>query len=156
MSFKKKVIFLSITATILTLSIWFFPHHCDSLHCISRNSEIKTVYIKNIPVSVTLARTELERNLGLSIKSSLNENEGMLFVFDKEGKYGFWMKDMKFPIDIVWLNKNKIIFIEKNVSPETYPTAFYPKDVSDLVLELPAGFCDTHGLSEGDFLSGDE
>jgi uncharacterized protein len=67
-------------------------------------------------------------------------------VFDREGYQGFWMKEMNFPIDIVWLNKDKkIVHIEHNVSPDTYPKIFNPNnefnnEKSLYVLETNANF----------------
>jgi hypothetical protein len=76
----------------------------------------------------------------------------MLFVFDKEGYYGFWMKEMNFPIDIAWLDKDKkITLIEKNVLPETYPQIFNPKSKNLYVLETKAGFFEKFGIKIGDF-----
>src|SRR3989344_7332267 len=66
-------------------------------------SDIKYVKIAGQEVKVELALTPEEQTQGFSGRSGLGENEGMLFVFDTPGKYGFWMKDMLFPIDIIWL-----------------------------------------------------
>src|SRR3989338_5744277 len=67
---------------------------------------------------VEIVDTFILREKGLSGHKPILDNEGMFFVFDKPDNYGFWMKDMQFPIDIIWLNKDlKIIYIEKSVSP---------------------------------------
>lgn len=142
-----------MTAVLLTLSIWFLPYHCDSVNCLVKTTQKKTVLVKDIPIFVSVAETLVEKKRGLSDKGELKENEGMLFIFDEPDKHGFWMKDMKFSIDIVWIQDNQIVFIEKNVSPDTYPTMFYPSKPANLVLELPGGFCDAHSISVGDFLS---
>jgi len=88
----------------------------------------------------------------------LAENEGMLFIFENEGYFGIWMKDMNFPIDIAWLDKDKkIISIEKNVDPETYPKVFYAQKndlpiLSLYVLETSAGFLGKNNIQIGDFV----
>lgn len=105
-----------------------------------------------------VAKTNDERIRGLSGKESLGYNEALLFVFDKEDNYGIWMKDMNFSIDIAWLDKNKkIIYIENNVSPETFPKTFYPTNnefgVKALyVLETNANFFLENNIKVGDFL----
>jgi len=64
----------------------------------------------------------------------------MLFVFENPGIHGIWMKDMKFPIDIIWLDKDmSVISKELNVSPDTYPQVFYPSREAYYVLEVKAG-----------------
>lgn len=116
-------------------------------------SEIQYVKIANQKVKVDLALSETEKNKGLGGRESLKENEGMLFVFDETGKYPFWMKDMKFAIDIIWIGENKeIIYIKKNATPESYPESFEPENPTmdtKYVLEVPAGFSDKNNLKIG-------
>ena len=76
------------------------------------------VSINNYTLLTDLSITHEEIIKGLSNKSSLKENEGMLFVLNPSSRRGFWMKDMKFPIDVIWLNENKeIIHIKKRLDP---------------------------------------
>jgi len=89
---------------------------------------------------------ELQRK-GLSDRESLAKNKAMLFVFSESGQRCIWMKDMRFSIDIVWLDKsNKIVKIAENVAPETYPDTFCADD-ADRVLELNAGEAKGLGLT---------
>src|ERR671921_2143509 len=82
---------------------------------------LPSVQIKGLKINVSLAETPEQQAKGLSIKNTLNENEGMLFIFDTPKEYSFWMKDMKFPIDIIWISSdNKIVHIEKNLQPCTF------------------------------------
>ncbi|WP_425354760.1 DUF192 domain-containing protein, partial [Listeria monocytogenes] len=75
--------------------------------------------------------------MGLSGRSSLGINSGMFFIFDYEHLPRFWMKDMQFPIDIVWINKDmKIIGVEKNLNQNTYPNTYSPKEKIKYVLEI--------------------
>lgn len=90
-------------------------------------------------IKLEIAETPEKRALGLSGREALARGSGMLFVFPESGLHGFWMKGMKFPIDIVWLSENyEILGIERNISPETYPKVFYPPSPAKYVLELNA------------------
>lgn len=91
-----------------------------------------------------------ERQRGLSGRQALAPNEGMLFVEAKPNIACFWMKDMNFAIDIVWVDDTKIIrHLEERVSPKTYPKTFCPKVKTKYVVELPSGTIDKHQLAVG-------
>jgi hypothetical protein len=116
-----------------------------------------TVIINEKDISVTLAETSEEREKGLSGVSSLEENSGMLFIFDEESVAPkFWMKNMLIPLDIVWINDSKIIKIDKNVPiplPDTSDDkikTYSPNTEVDYVLEVNAGFCDSNSIKVGD------
>ena len=102
-------------------------------------------------ISVKFAETQSERTIGLSETPSLAQNKGMYFVFEEPDYHGIWMKDMNFPIDIIWLSSGEyVVHIEENVSPETYPTVFKPRQKSLYVLEVNAGFVKKAGIKIGD------
>ncbi|MFZ2621426.1 MAG: DUF192 domain-containing protein [Minisyncoccia bacterium] len=101
---------------------------------------VGNVVMKGKTFSVEISDTDRLRTLGLSGHAQLKDDEGMFFIFPKSGIYGFWMKDMLFPIDIIWVDENfKIIHIEKSISPDTYPKVFLPESPSKYVLEVLAG-----------------
>lgn len=84
-----------------------------------------------------IARTTESRSKGLSGRKSLPYHQAMLFVFDEPGAYGFWMKDMNFPIDIIWIDENlKVIDVTPNNAPKSYPQIFKPKSPAQYVLEI--------------------
>ncbi len=89
---------------------------------------------------------------GLSNREVLAENKGMLFVFPDKQVRRFWMKNMNFPLDIVWLDNNKIIKIDKNAQPEgNSPTRRYSSPLPiNYVLEVNAGWCDQNNIKVGD------
>ena len=98
------------------------------------------VVIAGTTINVEIAQTEAEREQGLSGNKPLADDEGMLFIFDKPGYHGFWMKDMLFSIDIIWISADKkIVHIETNLSPDTYPKSFSPFEPAQYVLEVNAG-----------------
>lgn len=100
-------------------------------------------------VSLQVADSPAARQKGLSGRSSLLTQEGLLFVFDEPGEACMWMKGMKFSIDILWLDSQaQIKRIKKEVSPETYPESFCV-DGTKYVIELAAGTADKAGLRPG-------
>lgn len=108
------------------------------------------VTIGNVPVSVTVAATPQAREQGLSGAQPLRPGQGMLFVFPAEGKQGFWMKDMNYPLDIIWADASgSVVTIWRDLSPATYPQAFYPTEPALYVLEVPAGFAEQNGIATG-------
>ena len=106
------------------------------------------ITLNNQRFDLSLAQTQAEQEQGLSGTASLPVNTGKLFVFEHPDMYGFWMKDMNYAIDIIWFDENfKIVGIEKNLAPKTYPNVFYPNKTSQYVLEIGAGNAPTPHLS---------
>ncbi len=104
----------------------------------------------NSVIKVQLADTDAAREQGLSGVTFLSEDSGMLFVFPDSSLYGFWMKDMNFALDIIWVDEFKqIVGIEENVSTSTYPNVFYPPVVVKYVLEVNSGKAKDLGLKKG-------
>lgn len=101
-----------------------------------------------------VADTVEDRRQGLSGRPALEENRGMLFLYDLSGEYGFWMKDMNFPLDIIWLDDaDTVVTILPSVAPETYPKVFYPTESARKVIEVSAGVADELGMKIGDQLN---
>jgi uncharacterized membrane protein (UPF0127 family) len=98
-----------------------------------------------------VADTDAELKQGLSGVEKLNPGGGLLMKFDGDNTWGIWMKDMKIPLDIVWLNKDKqVVYIVKNASPELSTSqTFTPKATARYVIELPAGGVDKAGIKSG-------
>jgi uncharacterized membrane protein (UPF0127 family) len=116
----------------------------------SINKHQSMVSIGGQVVYARLATNEPTRQKGLSGTAKLGDNEGMLFVFDTSGRWGIWMKDMKYNIDIIWMDSNKkIVYISQDVAPDTYPKVFLPDKDAQYVLELPAGFTAKHNVNVG-------
>lgn len=101
--------------------------------------------------STEVVRTDASRAKGLSGRSSLARHQAMLFVFDSDDTWGIWMKEMKFPIDIVWLDERKtVVHIEHNVHPDAEPyTVYKPQKPARYVLEIPAGMAKENQIREG-------
>ena len=99
-----------------------------------------------------IARTPLERGQGLSGRESLAEDEAMLFIFDSADYHGFWMKDMRFAIDMIWIKGDKIIGWKEYAEPDDDPerVVYYPPEPADKVLEVRAGTVFRLGLKIDD------
>ena len=106
--------------------------------------------------SVEIADDEVERHQGLSNHMNLEDTEGMWFVFDEEGRHGFVMRDMNFPIDIIWIDGDKqVIGSDENAQPESYPgEVFKPPLPVKYVLELPAGSVNQFDIRPGQTVEG--
>lgn len=101
-------------------------------------------------LTAEVADTKSTREQGLSGRVSLKDNEGMLFVFDTPGRYGFWMKDMLFPLDLIWINQNGIVVeIERNATVDSYPKTYINASPANYVLEVNAGVAEQQGIFIG-------
>jgi uncharacterized protein len=101
-------------------------------------------------VHARVADTPQASERGLSGTVSLPKDAGMLFIFVVPGKYGFWMKDMNYPIDMVWIGADKkVLGIARDVKPESYPEVFYPPSPMSYVLELNSGGARDHDIATG-------
>lgn len=119
----------------------------------------KAVEINNIKIDIEVAKTNEERSRGLSNRTNLPEDSGMVFIFDKDTRPTFWMKDTKIPLDLIWINDNKIVGIDKNVQPEPNVSDAklkrYPSPSAiDYVLEVNGGVSDKKGFKVGQMISG--
>ncbi len=102
-------------------------------------------------IFVDIADDVCKKELGLSSRSFLDDDTGMIFVFDEVGIYGFWMKDMNFSLDILWIDGDfKVNGIEKDIATSTYPKQFGEKYLARYVLEVPAGYSDKNNVKVGD------
>jgi len=133
------------------LTIIFFAVLFILLNNIGDLNNIKSIKIAGQDIKVELALTSEEQIRGLSGRTSLEDNAGMLFIFSNSGEHFFWMQEMNFPIDIIWFGGNKqIIYIKQNAQPENFPETYGPAQDSKYVLEVPAGFADRHNFKIGD------
>lgn len=113
------------------------------------------VCYKNHCFNVEIAKTQQELASGLMFRKTLDENNGILFVFEKEGRYSFWMKNTLISLDIIWMNKdNKVIFIENSAQPCALKDcpSIDPGVNASYVLEISAGMAEKLGLKKGDEL----
>lgn len=109
------------------------------------------VTINNQEFKVSVARSDRDKQTGLSKTKKLDENRGMLFVFDKADYYRFWMKEMEFPIDIIYIKGNKVTTVIPNAPVATIDKliVYEPAQKSDRVLEINAGLAKKYNIKEG-------
>ena len=151
----KKIFFLIFIVAVLFLAgkVLFSNRGNETLA--PKNLKKEKIVHKNIGIGDSIVRAEIalseeEKKKGLSGKESLAEAAGMLFVFDKSGFYPFWMKEMNFSIDIVWIGDNwEIIGVAENLNPDSYPQTFSPSQPVWLVLEVNAGWVKRHNIKTG-------
>lgn len=99
---------------------------------------------------VGAALTAAEQARGLAGRLSLGPDEGLLFVFPSNGYPSFWMKGMRFPIDIVWLSDDwQVLGINADIRPESFPAMYVPSLPVRYVLETNAHWAEQHGVSVG-------
>ena len=119
---------------------------------ISVSSQQDSVCFKSNCFDIRLALTPDERSKGLMFVEHLDDDKGMLFVFDEDGIYPFWMKNTMIPLDIIWIDSNNnVVFISKNTQPCTLTCdPINPEKQARYVLEINAGISDRIGLAVGD------
>lgn len=113
---------------------------------------MEEVCLQNICVSAEISDTESKRKLGLMLRKSLADNQGMLFVFEQEEQHSFWMKNMQIPLDIIWIDKDKrIVDIQTDVPPcKDSCSGIMPQEKAQYVLEVNAGFVEKNKVRVGD------
>lgn len=111
------------------------------------------VSIGDARVLADIADTPNKQSLGLDVRDNMTETEGMLFPFEQDGRQGFWMNGMKFPLDIIWINSDKqVVHIEHGLTPCPDPLhcpTYQPTENARYVLETVAGFSERHNVTKG-------
>jgi len=143
---------LRVSVVVLTVAAVAVVALAAGLFWSSMASDQVTVNIAGQEVKVAVANSPNEISQGLSEQVALKVDEGMLFVYDGYYIPSFWMKDMNFAIDIVWIKDGVVVGFEKNVSPSNNPELDIrrPTDFVNMVLEVNAGFADQYGVKIGD------
>lgn len=156
----KSLLIPLVLAAAFIIAVGLFTQNVEDFKkAASRPGPLKTITIEDKEVKVEVVDTEVSRNKGLGKKESLGENEGMFFIFEKENiTPSFWMKDMKFAIDIIWIDDEKIVQIDEDVQPPEPKTPssglkmYSPNQPIDYVLEVNAGYVNSNGVEIGDSL----
>lgn len=151
MKFILKLLLLIIAIILLAYPFFYLT---DILLAPSSGEGLEPeVCLKNNCFSVELAETAEAQGQGLMGRQSLDKNKGILFIFEQEGVYPFWMKDTLIPLDIIWIDKDrKVVFINKNSQPCSISDcpAINPEVKAKYVLEINTGISEKTGLAIGD------
>lgn len=118
--------------------------------------EFKSVCFQENCFSIEIMDTPEKRAQGLMFRQELPEDKGMLFVFERQGIYGFWMKNTLISLDIIWMDEEqKVVFIKEYASPCEIDIceSINPEKEAKYVLELNAGVVENIGLKIGDKFS---
>lgn len=135
-----------LTAIILVLFIIFL---------FVRPTNKKIVLPNNQIIKIEVADSALKRAKGLMYRKHLDENTGMLFIFDDQVKHIFWMKNTLIPLDMIWMNENfKIVDITGDVQPCTTTSCqtYMPASPAKYVLEVNGGYSKKQSIKIGDTL----
>ena len=117
------------------------------------------IYNQNLTIGTTtlhaaIAASPESQAQGLSNTLQILPDQGMLFVFDSPLVPRFWMKDMRYPLDMIWIDEHKhVVDVTNDVTPDSYPQTYAPKSPVQYVLEVEAGFALKHGIVEGTTVS---
>ncbi|NOQ68173.1 hypothetical protein GQ568_01910 [Patescibacteria group bacterium] len=152
---KNKKIILTVILFFSVVLLLIVNNKLFSNDQSKEENKITKVCIEKNCFNVEIADTAQEREIGLMNRKFLALDSGMLFVFEKEGVYKFWMKNTLIPLDIIWIDKNrKIIFIKENASPCKIDICetFGPNEKAKYILEINGGVAEKMGLGVGDLI----
>lgn len=138
---RGRILFFMIGALAAVGAVWFFLHP-------PFRGFLQTVSFHEREYALDIAATDEERALGLGGRESLCDTCGMLFVFEEPGQPGFWMKGMRFSLDIAWLLDDTIVHIERHVPFDDQKTTYRPDTEANQVLEFRAGTLDDVEVGE--------
>lgn len=144
---------LALLAIILSMVLWGCTVQKPPATSSILSLPVHEVKIGEAVLTVEVADTDSARQQGLSDRENLPNGHGMLFMFPKLGVYGFWMKDMKFPLDFIWIKNSVVTQVVANVPAPTpqspQPVTLQPNSEVDGVIEVPAGWTSQNGIQSG-------
>ena len=165
---KKFIIQSILLIVVIFLGTFFYVKGSSVIPApfLPSQNTLTNLKINDYKIQVEVADTQEKRSKGLGGRETLATDSGMLFVFEREDKYPFWMKGLKFPLDFVWIKDTKVVDITENVPviPERAYTVAPPnidpnipiyqsKEPIDKLLEVNAGFVAQHEIKIGDTVS---
>ena len=153
------IVKIGIATIAIVIALIFILNNCQdedsTMHYYTFKKEGELTFVDTlgnpiIKIDIEIADNEYERQLGLMNRKSMEQMQGMLFIFPQERMQSFWMLNTMFSLDILFINSNKeTVTIHKNTTPlseQSYPSS----EPAIYVLEVNAGFCDEHGINLGD------
>jgi len=149
---KKLIVILIIVFIIAT--IFYLQLIQQTNYKIISNLKQPEVVINQQRLYLEIASEPAKQIQGLSNRKILKSDHGMLFVYTDKKIRTFWMKDMNFPLDIIWINDNKIVGIDKNLPPAgSQPEkTYHSPEAVNYVLEVNAGLADRNQIKDGNLV----
>lgn len=165
MNMKTIFIIIGIVIGVIILGIFFSKYHPGSNKTFTQlfpHNALNTgaqpkADINGGTITLLIAKTDEEQHQGLSDRESLPQDTGMLFLFPHPDYYLFWMRHMKFPLDIIYINNNKVVTVFENVKNPPYsmenPPIIRPKEPANRALEVNAGIVKKYKIKVGDTIT---
>lgn len=153
MSKKTKDIRTAIVLACVALAFFvlFISQNISQKHSVERR-----LIVNGKPMVLEIVTSVEDVTQGLGDRDSMPKEHGMLFVFGKPDRYTFWMRHMRFPLDIIWIRDGNIVEMAPAMQPpkdgDVIPETHIPSVTADQVLELNAGSADAYGLKIGDMI----
>jgi hypothetical protein len=142
---KENIKLIVIGSLALVFAVYYVSIRWYSI----AGNKIVSVDIGNHKIYSEMVSSSEKMGRGLGGRRELCPSCGMLFEFERPGRYSFWMKDMQFPLDLVWIFQKKIVHIEKNIQP-SFAGVLNSAEKADAVLEVNAGTIERLGIKMGD------
>lgn len=159
---KKFIIQCVLLIIVIAAGLLFYTGKISDIPFVPQTPKQTQVLINGTTINVEIADTQSKRGKGLGGRENLATDAGMLFIFERQDMYSFWMKGLKFPLDFIWIRGGKIVDVTENVSlagpdqkDENLPI-YQSKELIDKLLEVNAGFVSIHGIKVGDTIKIEE
>lgn len=153
---KKFLIQFVLLIVLIGFGLLVFTNRITNIPFVPQAAKFGEIMINEARFKVEIADTQAKRSKGLGGRASLAEDEGMLFVFQSEDRYPFWMKGVNFPLDFIWIKGGEVVDLLENIPPadpgqrdETLPI-HAPKVAIDKILEVKAGTVERLKIKVGD------
>lgn len=156
-NFSKSALLVIVVIVIVVIALLNVSENKDKLTyndlLLLGDGDFIIVNLGNAKISAEIARSSQKREQGLSGRKKLKDNESMLFIFEREGNYGFWMKEMLFNIDMIFIKDDIIVDMAENMPypiNENNIAGVSPKEKANLVLEINSGLVKKYNIKIGD------
>lgn len=152
---KKFLVQSVLLIAVIFGALLLYTGRVSNIPFVSNKAHQSEVLINDTKIKIEIADVQSERAKGLGGRKNLASDSGMLFIFERESTYSFWMKGLKFPLDFIWIKGDKVVDITENVpvpqkgiTDEQLPT-YQSKEPIDKLLEVNGGFVSTHNIKVG-------
>lgn len=133
-----------LVAGVFILGFWFF------MSSNTKQDHPQTIVLKSKPITIEVVRSNEDKARGLIGHAPLGDSDGMLFIFEEGSNPTFWMKNMSFPIDIIWLDETQVVGFEESAQPDNGETLYPSPKPIHYVLEVKSGYVRENNIQIGD------